>query len=96
MNQITAYRWIPFDLEGSIPIRGAARATAQGYEAEFNLLWSTFGLTNLDVQSGERYGFNLSINDNDSSSPAQETTMSASSGRTDHKTPPEWGTLVLE
>lgn len=96
LNQITAYRWIPFDREGAIPIRGAAKKTAQGYDAEFNLLWSTFGLTNLDAQPGARFGFNLSVNDNDSATPAQETTISASPARTDHKTPTEWGTLILE
>lgn len=96
LTEITAYRWIPFELEGSMPIAGAAQATDRGYNAEFRLPWSTFTVADDLLSSGQTFGFNISINDNDSNQPAQQTTISASPARTDHKTPTEWGTLVLE
>ncbi|MEM7134695.1 MAG: restriction endonuclease [Chloroflexota bacterium] len=96
LNQTTAYRWIPYEEEGTIPISGASRETDDGYQAEMLLPWETFGISSSQRQPGTLIGFNLSVNDNDSNSPSQETTLSASPARTNHHTPTEWGTLILE
>ena len=94
LRTIRSYRWIPYDQETALALPGAAKATDTGYAFEVQIPWSVFGVSN--PQSGAAYGFNLSINDNDADDPAQETVLSASPARTDHKTPTEWGTLVLE
>jgi len=44
---------------------------------------------------GQSFGFNVSINDNDSTSFAQQTVLSVSPRRTTFDNPTQWGTLVL-
>ncbi len=58
-----------------------------------DVLGSLFGLES--PEAGSTFGFNLSISDNDSDAPAQETVVSASPTRTTFDNPAEWGTLVL-
>jgi hypothetical protein len=42
-----------------------------------------------------RFGFNVSVNDNDGDVPAQQTVISSSPARTTYNNPTEWGTLAL-
>jgi len=62
---------------------------------EFLLGWDAFGLTPDEIGPGKAYGFNLSVNDNDSDQPTQQTLISASPQRTTYNNPTEWGTLLL-
>jgi hypothetical protein len=97
---IHAYRWLPFTQEASLNLPGAVRSlgqgsTVRGYNLEVLLPWSVFGLEAGSFDVGSRFGFNLSINDNDSEAPTQEMTLSLSPARTTHDNPTEWSTLVL-
>ncbi|MEZ4705905.1 MAG: restriction endonuclease [Caldilineaceae bacterium] len=94
VRTVRGYRWIPYEQEAALALAGAVIATDRGYNIEVQIPWSVFAVSS--PQRGETFGFNLSINDNDADEPAQETVLSASPARTDHKTPTEWGTLVLE
>ena len=69
-------------------------ATEQGYHLEVLIPWYVFEMEG-NVSTDRAYGFNLSVNDNDSEGSAQETVLSASPARTTHDNPTEWGTLRL-
>lgn len=95
-NEIRLYRWLPLAQEGAFPISGAVRADGEGYAAEFLIPWTLFDVTSADLGAGKRFGFNISISDNDGDTPAQESILSASPARTTYNNPTEWGTLILE
>ena len=95
LNQVTGYRWFPESEAGPIPITGAVRPVEDGYVTELLIPWSVFDITPDEVMGDATFGFNLSLSDNDSDTPGQQTILSASPARTDHRTPPEWGTLIL-
>ena len=82
------------DLTGSVRSLGQG-STGRGYNVEALIPWSVFGLDGRSIGIGDRFGFNLSVNDNDSDLPAQETVLSLSPVRTTHDDPTEWATLVL-
>ncbi len=87
------YVWLPFANEQELAVPSAVTLSGQGYQLEALIPWYVF---EVDAPSTERaYGFNISINDNDSDAPAQETVLSASTARTTHDNPTEWGTLRL-
>ncbi|MCB0050559.1 MAG: hypothetical protein KDE24_13570, partial [Caldilinea sp.] len=65
------------------------------YNIEVLVPWLYFDMGSAEAQPGARFGFNLSLNDNDAETPAQQTVLSASPARTTHDNPTEWGTLVL-
>lgn len=90
---LQVYRWLPLAREGSLAAYGAGRAGDGVYIVEVLLPWDYFGMGAPAAASA--YGFNLSISDNDSDLPAQETVLSASPVRTTYNNPTEWGTLVL-
>lgn len=91
---VELYRWLPADQEGSFPVVGAARPNGEGYDLEVIIPWSYFNLAQPPAP-GSSFGFNLSVSDNDTDLPAQETVLSASPARTTFDDPTEWGTLVL-
>ncbi|MFN8444062.1 MAG: sugar-binding protein [Caldilineaceae bacterium] len=93
---VNIYRWLPLNEESAFAGQGAVTRTDQGYDLEMLLPWSLFDINGTTLQPGQMLGFNLSVNDNDSDTPAQETVMSASPARTTHDNPTEWGTLVLQ
>lgn len=95
LNAVTGYRWFPESEAGPILVAGAVRPTAQGYEAELLIPWSVFDVDPAEVTADATFGLNLSLSDNDSDAPSQQTILSASPARTDHRTPSEWGTLIL-
>ena len=95
-NNISAtrgYLWLPFANEQELALPSAVKLSGQGYQLEALIPWYVF---DMDSPSTERaYGFNISIDDNDSAGAAQETVISASPVRTTHDNPTEWGTLRL-
>jgi hypothetical protein len=98
VSRLNAYRWIPQDEAGSLTLQGAGWLTAGGYQIEALVPWSAVDATPSDLPSGgtERlFGFTLSINDNDSDQPAQETVISTSPARSVFNLPGTWGTLIL-
>ncbi len=99
-SSIRAYRWLPFAQEASLDPTGAVRSlgqgsSASGYNLEVLIPWSVLGLDGRSLGIGSRFGFNLSVNDNDSAVPAQQTVLSLSPARTTHDDPTEWSTLIL-
>lgn len=95
LNGLRGYQWLPFSRETALTIPGSVLATERGYQAEFIIPWYIFGLDPESVSTSTAYGFNFTVNDNDSSTPAQQTVLSASAMRTTHDNPTEWGTLIL-
>mgnify|MGYP001202623289 CR=1 FL=1 len=87
------YLWFPSALKGaSTGVTLAARKTAGGYDLEAAIPWSLF---NVRPAAGARYGFLLSLNDNDApGTAAQQSMISSTVGRrlTD---PTTWATLEL-
>ncbi len=95
LDRIIAYRWLPFAKEGPLSLPGFVSASGHGYNVESLIPWSVFDLSGTDQSVGNTYGFNISINDNDGDTPAQQTVVSASPSRTTHDNPTQWGTLFL-
>jgi hypothetical protein len=88
-----SWRWYPIGLSGLLTsVTVAATSTTDGYALEAMIPWSVFGLT---PSAGDRFGFTLSISDNDlSGAPVQQSMLSTVSTRT-LTNPTTWGTLVL-
>lgn len=95
-NEVRLYRWLPLAKEGMFPISGVVTADGEGYRAEVLIPWTLLDVTGDQLQADSRFGFNLSISDNDADAPAQETILSASPSRTTYNNPVEWGTLILQ
>ncbi len=94
ITAVRGYLWLPFERESELGLPSAFTLSEQGYQLEVVIPWSVFDLS--DPPSSDRfYGFNLSVNDNDSENPAQEIVISASPMRTTHDNPTEWGTLRI-
>lgn len=94
-NELRIYRWLPFEKEGQLNGSGVLTVVGEGYDLELFLPWSFFDISGDEVGSNRNFGFNLSINDNDADTPAQESVLSASPSRTTYNNPAEWGTLSL-
>ena len=91
---IRGYLWLPYERESEIGIPSALTINAQGYQLEALIPWYVFEMDGAPA-SDRYYGFNISVNDNDSEAPAQEIVISASPARTTHDNPTEWGTLRI-
>lgn len=87
------YLWFPADRKGSSTgISLAARKTSAGYDLEASIPWSLFNVT---PTAGARYGFLLSLNDNDMpNSATQQSMISSTTGRR-LTNPTTWATLEL-
>jgi len=94
LSAVHAFRWLPLTEATDLSLPSAITINQQGYQIEFMIPWYVFDFTGTPG-TGRAYGFNLSINDNDSPGNQQETTLSASPARTTHDNPTEWGTLYL-
>lgn len=87
------YLWLPFELEAELLLPYGITISDQGYQLEFVIPWY---ILEMGVPSPEStFGFNISVNDNDSETDSQETVISASPARTTHNNPTEWGTLRI-
>jgi hypothetical protein len=95
LKETRVYRWLPREKEGEFTVSGAVKKTEQGYQTELLLPWSLFELDGATLNVGQTFGFNISISDNDSKSPEQQTVLSASPSRTTYDNPTQWGTLII-
>ena len=89
-----AYRWYPRNLESwltSVVIE--AVLTNGGYDLEAKIPWSVFGIT---PASGSRFGFALSLSDNDLVGVSTWQSMVSSVNTRRTADPTTWGTLILE
>jgi hypothetical protein len=93
LGSTRAYLWLPFERESELGLPSAVTISAQGYQVEMLIPWYVFDITT--PATDRAYGFNVSVNDNDSEGNAQETVISASPARTTHDNPTEWGSLRL-
>ena len=89
-----AWRWYPIGLAGSLSgVSLKAVTTTEGYNLEAMIPWTVFGVT---PEAGDRFGFALSISDNDlTGAPVQQSMVSSVSTRT-LTNPTTWGTLILK
>jgi hypothetical protein len=88
-----AYRWYPAVLRGALSgVTVAGKTTATGYNLEAKVPWTVFGLTPV---TGARYGFALSVSDNDATGTAAQQSMVSSVSTRILLNPTTWGTLIL-
>lgn len=89
----SSWRWYPIGTHGLLSsVTLQAAKTDAGYILEARIPWSVFGVT---PSSGDRFGFALSVSDNDlAGAPVQQSMVSTVSTRT-LTNPTTWGTLVL-
>ncbi len=88
-----AHLWFPRSQErtlGSVQVK--AVKSNGGYSLEAKIPWSTFGVT---AESGDRFGFALSLSDNDSTGVSTWQSMISSVTTRRVADPTTWGTLVL-
>jgi len=88
-----AWLWFPTSREGApTSVSVAAQSTTLGYNLEAAIPWSVFGIRpNINA----RFGFTLSISDNDSTGAAEQQTMVSSVATRRLTDPTSWGTLEL-
>jgi len=88
-----AYRWYPASLQAPLPgVVIKAKQVAGGYTLEAKIPWIVFNVT---PTSGARFGFALSLSDDDlPGSAVQQSLVSSVSTRT-LVNPTTWGTLIL-
>lgn len=88
-----AYRWYPLSKSG-VPagVEVAGKSTSSGYTLEASIPWSVFAITPAE---GSRYGFVVSVSDNDAVGTAAQQSMVSSVSTRTLLNPTTWGTLVL-
>jgi hypothetical protein len=88
-----AYRWYPRSLEGTLSaVVVKAKQVADGYTLEAKIPWTVFGMTPV---SGAKYGFAVSISDDDQTDTAVQQSMVSSAATRKLLNPTTWGTLIL-
>jgi hypothetical protein len=88
-----AYRWYPQAKAGSVSgATVAGKLIPTGYELEARIPWTVLGVTPAD---GARYGFALSVSDNDQAGTAVQQSMVSSVSTRKLLNPTTWGTLAL-
>lgn len=88
-----AYRWYPRSAEGSLTaVVVKAKQVADGYALEAKIPWTVFGVTPV---AGNKYGFAISLSDDDQAGTAVQQSMVSSVGTRKLLNPTTWGTLVL-
>lgn len=89
-----AYRWYPRYLESWLrTVVVEAVRNNGGYVLEAKIPWSVFAVTPLD---GTRFGFALSLSDNDIAGTSSWQSMVSSVNTRRVTDPTTWGTLILE
>jgi hypothetical protein len=89
-----AYRWYPRYLESWLyAVDVAAKLTDEGYNLEAKIPWSVFNVT---PTSGSRFGFALSLSDNDLVGVSTWQSMVSNVATRLLSDPTTWGTLILE
>jgi hypothetical protein len=88
-----AYRWYPRSAEGSLTaVVVKAKQVGDGYALEAKIPWTVFGVTPV---AGNKYGFAISLSDDDQAGTAVQQSMVSSVGTRKLLNPTTWGTLVL-
>jgi len=88
-----SYLWFPRSLQRSLTtIDVKARSTTAGYDMEAKIPWSVFGI---NPEEGDRFGFALSLSDNDLPGVAAWQSMVSSVSTRRVVNPTTWGTLIL-
>jgi hypothetical protein len=89
-----AYRWFPRSVEGSlVSVDMAVEQSSNGYSLEARIPWTVFGHT---PSAGERFGFALSLSDNDVAGVSDWQSMVSNVSTRRVSDPTTWGTLALE
>jgi hypothetical protein len=89
-----AYRWYPSSKAGSLTsVVVKSASTTSGYNLEARIPWTVFGVT---PQSGDHYGFALSVSDDDQAGKAIQESLISSVSTRKLLDPTTWGTLELE
>ncbi|MEK7278127.1 MAG: sugar-binding protein [Chloroflexota bacterium] len=89
-----AYLWFPRDRAGQpAGVAVAAQALDVGYQLEAAIPWTVFGIA---PAGGDRFGFALSISDNDNPAAAEQESMVSSVSTRKLTNPTTWGTLILD
>ncbi len=88
-----AYRWFPASLQAPLPgVLIKAKQVTAGYTLEAKIPWTTFKLT---PTSGARFGFALSLSDDDLPGSAVQQSLVSSVPTRKLTNPTTWGTLIL-
>lgn len=88
-----AYRWFPRAVEGSLSaVVAKGRQLSDGYTLEARIPWTVFGVVPV---SGAKYGFAVSVSDDDQAGTAVQQSMISSVATRKLLNPTTWGTLVL-
>jgi hypothetical protein len=91
--QPEAHLWFPRSQEHNLSsVQVKAKKSNGGYQLEAKIPWSTFGIS---PQSGDRFGFALSLSDNDSPGVSAWQSMVSSVTTRRVADPTTWGTLIL-
>lgn len=90
-----AYLWFPkVDAGKKTEVKIASLESGQGYQIEFKIPWSLFGVAN--PASGDHYGFAVSINDNDLAGTLNQQSMVSNVPGRFYADPTTWGDLYLK
>ena len=90
-----AYMWFPKIYAGTkTEIKIGAAEVPSGYQLEFKIPWSLIGVTN--PNSGDHYGFAISISDNDVAGTLLQQSMVSNVSTRFYNDPTTWGDLTLE
>jgi hypothetical protein len=90
-----AYLWFPKIYAGSkTEIKIGSKETGSGYQVEFKIPWSLIGVSN--PNSGDHYGFAISISDNDVADTLKQQSMVSNVSTRFYADPTSWGDLTLE
>jgi hypothetical protein len=88
-----AYLWFPVGKSGSkSKVLIGVKDYAEGYRISVAIPWSIYGI---DPYAGQRFGFAVSVSDDDSAKGKQQQSMVSSSSRRILTDPMTWGDLVL-
>ena len=93
-KNMEAYLWFPSAKAGSLSgVKMAAVPMSGGYRIEMAIPWTVFGVTPAD---GQKYGFNVSISDNDNPKENLQQKMVSANPYRVLVDPTTWGTLTLK
>lgn len=89
-----AYRWYPTEYASSaVSVWVRSAKTGEGYALEASIPWTVLGATPV---AGARYGFALSLSDNDAAGAAAQQSLVSSVPTRTLLDPTTWGTLILQ
>jgi hypothetical protein len=89
-----AYRWYPKAYAGAATsVHVQAHSTSDGYTLEASIPWTLLGTT---PSAGNRYGFALSLSDDDAPGSTLQQTLVSSVSTRKLLDPTTWGTLILQ